>query len=149
MQKADDRRDNQTHPWPLRGSASGFESRPRHSKIAQRGLEGGLIMLESGKVKFYDRTKGYGFILRPGKKDLFVHHSGVLGEKPKVLYPGQTVTYEFRPTDRGDEAFNVTVTEPSTKSGDGWSPPAQDYGAEKPEPREVRRKPIHSDMGEV
>lgn len=61
-----------------------------------------------GKVKWFDATKGYGFIERPGEKDVFVHFSAIQGnEKYKQLFDGEEVEYESMETDRGPQARNV------------------------------------------
>ncbi len=63
-----------------------------------------------GTVRFYDAKKGYGFLSRPdGAGDVFVHVSGIRGEGPAVLVPGQRVRFDMTTGRRGDKASNVTV----------------------------------------
>lgn len=62
--------------------------------------------MNKGTVKWYDETKGFGFILTEEGKDLFVHRSGIL-DRNKVLTEGQTVEYEIKQGDKGEIAFNV------------------------------------------
>ena len=61
-----------------------------------------------GKVKWFDAGKGYGFIERPGEKDVFVHFSVIQGdEKYKQLFDGEEVEYDLVQGDRGPKAENV------------------------------------------
>ncbi len=59
-----------------------------------------------GTVKWYDSTKGFGFILSEDKKDYFVHRSGIL-DNFLTLEADQKVEFEIRESDRGPVAFNV------------------------------------------
>jgi CspA family cold shock protein len=61
-----------------------------------------------GTVKWFSDDKGYGFITpEDGSKDLFVHHSNILGEGFKSLSDGQAVTYEPAQGQKGPEATSV------------------------------------------
>ena len=62
-----------------------------------------------GTVKFYDAERGYGFVEREGKDDLFVHASGIDGGASVLLEVGQSVTFEVGKGRRGAEARNVRV----------------------------------------
>lgn len=66
--------------------------------------------MTKGKVKWYNETKGFGFIETPEGKDIFVHRSG-LENAFEGLQPDQEVTYEVKQGDRGPVAINVKVTE--------------------------------------
>lgn len=64
--------------------------------------------MATGSVKWFDETKGYGFIQPDdGSKDVFVHHSAVQGTGFKTLTEGQKVTYEVQNTPKGPAAANV------------------------------------------
>ena len=65
---------------------------------------------ESGRVKWFDAEKGYGFLVRSTGEDLFVHHSEVRGD-PSALEPGTGVQYEVGQNDRGPNARSVQVVE--------------------------------------
>jgi CspA family cold shock protein len=63
-----------------------------------------------GKVKWYNRVKGYGFIVpEEGGTDVFVHHSSIQVEKKrdKILEEGQGVEFEVQEGPKGPAAANV------------------------------------------
>lgn len=62
-----------------------------------------------GTVKFFNTEKGYGFIAREGGKDVFVHHTSIMGSGFKNLAEGQVVEFEIGQGRKGDEAQNVRV----------------------------------------
>ena len=64
-----------------------------------------------GIVKWFDSSKGYGFIQTEDGSDVFVHYSGIKSEGFKRLLKGQEVTFEIVETDRGPQASEVTVVE--------------------------------------
>ena len=64
--------------------------------------------MAQGTVKWFNDEKGYGFITpEDGSKDLFVHHSNILGEGFKSLSEGQQENYEAAEGRKGPEATNV------------------------------------------
>ncbi|NWQ41595.1 cold-shock protein [Bacillus sp. EB106-08-02-XG196] len=63
--------------------------------------------MESGKVKWFNGEKGFGFIERDGGDDVFVHFSAIQGEGYKTLDEGQEVTFEIENGQRGPQAVNV------------------------------------------
>ena len=60
-----------------------------------------------GKVKWFDQSKGYGFITQENGRDIFVHHSGIEGEGFKTLKEGQKVEFEVENTPKGPQAIHV------------------------------------------
>lgn len=65
------------------------------------------MMSTTGKVKWFNEKKGYGFIEREDGKDVFVHFSAIKGDGFKTLTEGQTVEFEVIEGDKGPQAINV------------------------------------------
>ena len=63
---------------------------------------------ERGKVKWFNNTKGYGFISKEGGGDVFVHFSAVQGDGYKELKEGEEVEFEVEQGQKGEKAVNVT-----------------------------------------
>jgi CspA family cold shock protein len=61
----------------------------------------------SGIVKWFNDEKGFGFIAQEGEKDVFVHHSAIIGGGRKTLKEGQKVTMEVTEGPKGPQAANV------------------------------------------
>ncbi|MHB8220213.1 MAG: DEAD/DEAH box helicase [Acidimicrobiales bacterium] len=77
---------------------------PRDGRTPDRGRN-----VPMGTVKFFDVAKGYGFVSRPGAKDLFVHSSQLGASSRTGLRAGQKVEFEIVPGRKGDEARSVRV----------------------------------------
>lgn len=65
----------------------------------------------TGKVKWFDSKKGYGFITGENGKEIFVHFSGIVTDGFKSLNEGQAVSFEVGSGSKGEQAVNVTVVE--------------------------------------
>jgi CspA family cold shock protein len=63
--------------------------------------------MPKGQVKWFDPKKGFGFIIGPEGKDIFVHYTHVVGEGYRTLNDGELVEYELVQTDKGLQAHNV------------------------------------------
>jgi cold shock protein len=68
-----------------------------------------------GNVKWFDKKKGYGFIISDDGKEYFVHFSNVEGEGFKSLLRRQKVEFELISTPNGDQASKVRVIEADDK----------------------------------
>jgi CspA family cold shock protein len=66
-----------------------------------------LRAMETGKVKFFNESKGFGFIERDSGDDVFVHFSEIQGDGFKTLAEGQAVEFEVTQGPKGDQASNV------------------------------------------
>ena len=62
----------------------------------------------NGKVKFFNATKGFGFITVEGQKDVFVHYTGIKGVGRRQLKEGVEVTFDITKGKNGDQATNVS-----------------------------------------
>ena len=63
--------------------------------------------MSEGTVKWFNDSKGFGFIAQDGGKDVFVHHSAIQGEGFRSLAEGQKVEYEVTQGPKGPQASNV------------------------------------------
>lgn len=62
----------------------------------------------TGKVKWFNAEKGFGFIEREAGDDVFVHFTAIQGDGFKTLEEGQEVDFEIVEGNRGPQAANVT-----------------------------------------
>jgi CspA family cold shock protein len=62
-----------------------------------------------GTVKWFNGSKGYGFISRENAPDVFVHYSAIQGDGFRNLDEGQKVEFEVEQGNKGPQAANVTV----------------------------------------
>src|SRR5579862_5359535 len=65
-------------------------------------------MREQGTVKWFNASKGFGFIQRQSGEDVFVHFSAIQGDGYKSLNEGQTVEFEVTKGPKGLQASNVS-----------------------------------------
>jgi CspA family cold shock protein len=79
----------------------------RYSRKSSMGEQEGVQFMPRGEVKWFNDRKGYGFISQEGGQDIFVHHSGILGEGFRSLAEGDVVEFEIEESDRGPKAVSV------------------------------------------
>ncbi len=70
-----------------------------------------MVDRETGKVKWFNNAKGYGFISREGTDDIFVHYSSIRGDGFRSLKEGQDVEYTPARGDKGLMARDVIEME--------------------------------------
>ena len=63
--------------------------------------------MASGYVKWFNDSKGYGFIEQEGGRDVFVHYSAIQGEGYKTLSEGQLVDFDMVDGPKGPQATKV------------------------------------------
>lgn len=66
--------------------------------------------METGKVKWFNDDKGFGFIEIEGSDDVFVHFSAIAGEGYRSLNEGDEVQFDIVEDGKGPRAANVMVT---------------------------------------
>ncbi|MBW2604113.1 MAG: cold-shock protein [Deltaproteobacteria bacterium] len=65
--------------------------------------------MTNGTVKWFNDSKGYGFIEQENGPDVFVHHNAINADGFKSLNEGDSVTFEIEQGAKGPSAANVTV----------------------------------------
>ena len=63
--------------------------------------------MAKGKVKWFNDSKGFGFITTEDGTDAFVHHSDIQGQGFKTLAEGEAVTFDLTQGPKGPKAVNV------------------------------------------
>jgi CspA family cold shock protein len=79
------------------------------SKVATATASRKRTMRITGKVKWFNNAKGYGFIEREGGSDVFVHYSAIQGSGFRSLEEGQGVEFEIVDGPKGPQAGNVQL----------------------------------------
>lgn len=64
--------------------------------------------METGTVKWFNSSKGYGFISREGGEDVFVHFNSIEGDGYKSLDEGEKVQFEIGQGPKGPQAIKVS-----------------------------------------
>lgn len=76
----------------------------------------------TGKVKWFNENKGYGFIVGDSGKDIFVHYSEIRDDGYRTLAEGEVVEYELMDSPKGPQAKSVLR---SQKRGEAAQPAAE------------------------
>jgi CspA family cold shock protein len=102
-----------------------------------------LSGLREGRVKWFNDTKGYGFIVIDGTPDIFVHYSAIKMEGFRTLKEGDLVSFELLHSTKGLQAINVSKVgagaESSEPAGQSGSTPSLEEDSLEYEP-ELRRQ---------
>jgi len=82
---------------------------PHHRRLSAEDVkQRNTNIMATGKVKWFNDQKGFGFITPDdGSKDLFVHHSSIAGDGFKTLAENQAVEFETEQSEKGPRAGNV------------------------------------------
>jgi CspA family cold shock protein len=80
----------------------------RSALCGRSGCREGSMAHATGRVKWFNDAKGYGFIAREDGPDVFVHYSAIQGDGFRSLAEGQTVQFEITEGPKGLQATNVT-----------------------------------------
>jgi len=65
--------------------------------------------METGTVKWFNNSKGFGFISREEGEDVFVHFKNIVGDGYKTLTEGNKVQFDVETTSKGLQAKNVKI----------------------------------------
>jgi CspA family cold shock protein len=77
--------------------------------------------MATGKVKWFNNAKGYGFILpEGGGEDLFVHYSSIQMDGYKTLKAGQDVEFDVLEGPKGFHAVNIRAADAGTGTSESW-----------------------------
>jgi len=68
-----------------------------------------IMATTTGRVKWFNEKKGFGFIEHAGNADVFVHFRAIAGDGFKTLTDGQEVQFEVEDGPKGPQALNVTA----------------------------------------
>ena len=71
---------------------------------------------EQGRVKWFNNTKGYGFITRENAADIFVHYSAIKSEGYRTLKEGQLVEFSVGQGAKGPQAEDVEPINPAPQA---------------------------------
>lgn len=83
----------------------------------QQQIEGNIMgEREKGKVKWFNNTKGFGFIEREGAQDIFVHYSAIKSEGYRTLKEGQLVEFSVGQGAKGPQAEDVVPVDPAPQA---------------------------------
>jgi CspA family cold shock protein len=81
-------------------------NRPHNCATGSHNAQGVVTMAE-GTVKWFNDSKGFGFIEQDGGKDVFVHHTAILADGFKSLQEGERVSFDVVDGAKGPAAANV------------------------------------------
>jgi CspA family cold shock protein len=95
-------------PPEVFGNAKPFRS-ARDGFFAAGLVKRGERSMASGKVKWFDTKKGFGFIQQDSGPDVFVHYTSISGAGFKNLEEGQPVEFELVDSPKGPKALNVVA----------------------------------------
>jgi CspA family cold shock protein len=93
---------------PAQGTRTGVcRAGSRPSDLTANSEQGNAVSKEQGTVKWFNASKGYGFIQRQSGEDVFVHFSAIQSDGYKSLNEGQKVEFEVKQGPKGLQAENV------------------------------------------
>jgi len=72
--------------------------------------------MATGKVKWFDPKKGFGFVVNDDGKDVFIHYTSIDGDGFRCLKNGETVEYDQLESDKGLQGRNVRISDIMPKS---------------------------------
>jgi len=88
--------------------AAGFARSPRKVRASQHAAQDAGNR-DTGTVKWFNTSKGFGFISRDSGDDIFVHFRAIRGEGHRILVEGQRVEFSVMHRDKGLQAEDVVA----------------------------------------
>jgi len=88
-------------------STNGPAAGPTTNSAKSSHNEKGVVTMAEGTVKWFNDSKGFGFIEQDGGKDVFVHHSAIQADGFKSLQEGERVSFNVVDGAKGPSAANV------------------------------------------
>ena len=88
---------------------AGNKKKSKSNVSSAKTLTNSKTPRETGTVKWFSSSKGFGFITRANGEDIFVHFRSILGEGARVLHEGMRVEYIVLDGDKGLQAEEVLV----------------------------------------
>ena len=76
--------------------------------------------MATGRVKWFNDAKGYGFIEHEGGEDVFVHYSSIVGQGHRSLTENSVVEFDIENDPKGPRAQNVVVTQAAPAPERKW-----------------------------
>ena len=76
--------------------------------------------MATGRVKWFNDAKGYGFIEHEGGEDVFVHYSAIVGQGHRTLTENSLVEFDIENDPKGPRAQNVVVTQAAPAAERRW-----------------------------
>ncbi len=102
--------------------------------------------MATGKVKWFNNAKGYGFILpEEGGEDLFAHYSSIQMDGYKTLKAGQDVEFDVLEGPKGSHAVNIRGAEGNAHGGEGWQDDRSEDNGTDAHDAQVDASAIYSD----
>ncbi len=92
--------------WVIRPPSEPKAKKPKHAKTPRKSKLGPK---ETGSVKWFSASKGYGFVTRESGEDIFVHFRSIEGKGHRVLQQGQKVDFVVTNGDKGLQAEEVNL----------------------------------------
>jgi len=91
--------------WIIRPHSEPSEKKQKRSKKSKKDLG----PKEVGSVKWFNSSKGYGFITRESEEDIFVHFRSIVGKGHRILQQGDKVEFAVTNGDKGLQAVEVSA----------------------------------------
>ncbi len=89
-----------------------------------------------GKVKWYNRKKGFGFVLGEDGTEYFVHFTGL--SKGTFIRDNDEVSFDVAETEKGKQAQNVVLLRKASEIEQGGEAPQESFGDEEPAQEEAQ-----------